>query len=146
MPTAFVDGLRGLASGIRSIPGDIGVRPYSASLITRSWSGSSAGKGTATETVVPLLHGYQNPKVKAVNEHRVSLGIGFEIGDLTVGPVTPVEDVSWTDILQTSMANEQEVIVRLTHLESGVDADYRIVHAARDRTFSILLTVRPVTG
>ena len=147
MTTDFVDGFRQLAHELGSIPGELGIHPYTVSLVTKGWSGSDTGRGTATEVVTPITRANgQPPKVKEVSLRRVALGIGFEVGDMVVGPITPVSGIAWADLLQTALSAKSEALVRLTHTESGISTDYRIHHVARDKALSVTLTIKPVAA
>lgn len=145
MATAFVAGVRQALSGARAIAGQLGLHPFSVSLVTKGWSGTDTGRGTATETVVPILVGGQNPKVRSVSERRIALGIGLEAGDLTVGPITPEQDATWSVLLQQAMVAKTEILVRITHTESGEANDYRIYHVDTDSALHTMLTLKPVS-
>lgn len=143
--TDFVDGFRQLAHDFGSLPGEFGMHPYTVSIVTKGWSGSDTGKGTATETVTPVTRANgQPPKVREISLRRIALGIGFEVGDMEIGPVTPVLGVAWADLLQTALANNSEALIRLTHTETGEATDYRIHNVQKGKALSVRIIVKPV--
>lgn len=88
MPT-FAESLRPMVSAIRGLPGELGLRPYSASIITGAWSGTHTGSGSETVTTVPLTEGNGQPcKVRWLNSEELAVG-DLQKGTIEIGPITP---------------------------------------------------------
>jgi hypothetical protein len=86
---AFRNSLRKLAHTIRGIPDQLGWRPYTVSIETRSWDGGERGEGaeTVTTTAITEANGHP-PKVRFLTSEEIALG-GYSQGTLEIGPITP---------------------------------------------------------
>jgi hypothetical protein len=88
MPS-FAESLRPMISSVRSLPGILGLRPYSASIITGAWSGSATGSGAETTTTIALTEGNGQPcKVRWLNSEELAVG-DLQKGTIEIGPITP---------------------------------------------------------
>jgi hypothetical protein len=85
---SFASDLRADLDDIRAIPGDLGLRPYTVTLVIETWDGARVGDGTKTTTRTTLLVGGQPPKVQSVSQQDIVAG-GYMSGDFKVGPFTP---------------------------------------------------------
>lgn len=77
---------------IRGIPAVLGIRPFACTIRVRTWSGGSAGAGTATDvdTVIGVAAGTQNVKCRQVSSRDIiASGGAYEEGDWRIGPFTP---------------------------------------------------------
>lgn len=85
------DDLLPLIDDLRSIPGELGFRPYSVVIRITTWSGQRAGEGTITSTAdTRLLVGGQNPKVREVRTKDDVVGNTDYANTLwEIGPITP---------------------------------------------------------
>jgi len=142
MPTAFVKGLRKILNNARSVPGELGLRQWSVALVTETWSGDFAGDASRTRTVTALTNAKAtNPKVIGNNEKRLMLGVA-DSGIFQIGPITPVEGISWANITQSSVAANSTLKIRLTHAESGEVKWCTIEDVGTDKALGVTLTVR----
>lgn len=88
MPT-LRDAILPSINAIRAIPGQLGWRPYSLTIETRTWSGAEIGEGVETVTSTPITEQYgQPPKIRWLDSEQLALG-GYEKGTLEIGPMTP---------------------------------------------------------
>lgn len=84
------DDLLPLIDDLRSIPGELGFRPYSVTIRITTWSGQRVGEGTSTITETRLLVGGQNPKVREVrNKDDVVGNVDYSNTLWEIGPITP---------------------------------------------------------
>jgi hypothetical protein len=80
---------------LRTIPGSLGLRPYSVSLLVTTWTGDTTGigigRGTKTDTLTPItLAGGQPPKIRRLSYKETVAGGGkYQEGDFKIGPLTP---------------------------------------------------------
>lgn len=83
---SLADDLKPVIDRARAIAGSLGFRPYTVSLVVRSWSGARPGLGTATTTETPLtVADGQNPKVKKISQREVIASGGlYQAQDLEV--------------------------------------------------------------
>jgi hypothetical protein len=91
MADTFASDLRQSLDEIRGIAGELGLRPYTVTLRTRTWTGQRPGKGMPTETSTELLNGAGQPvRVQQVSTKDV-IASGGQLSDrqLRVGPMTP---------------------------------------------------------
>lgn len=128
----------------RSIAGGLGLRQYDVSVLIESWSGSIAGEGTLTSTETAVTEKGQPPKVRSANEKRVALGLA-EVGEITVGPLTPVEGSAWATLEQTGATTGKLAKLKLTHRETGDVLYYRIVESGSDSTLHSSIRAVPLT-
>ncbi len=143
--TAIRDSLRTVASRCRAIPGRLGLRTKTVELIVESWTGAVAGEGTRTQTVTLLTEASgQPPKVSAASEKRVALGLA-DVGEQTIGPLTPVASVPWATLTQSSVADGETAKIRLTHTETGEVVYCRIAHVDTDKPLRVIMRVVPLT-
>ena len=81
---ADIDAIRG------DIPGYIGLRPFRAYVVTRTWSGGRVGQGAPTTTTTEITNAGRPVKVKQISDADVIQSGGlYNAGDVTVGPFTP---------------------------------------------------------
>lgn len=139
------DSLRTVASRCRAIPGQLGLRPYTVDLVVSSWTGAHAGEGTQTQTVTPLVeYSGQPPKVKDADERRVAMGLA-DVGEKTIGPMTPVASVPWATLTQSAVADGNTVKVKLTHTETGDVTYFRVTAVDTERALGVRMKVFPIT-
>lgn len=85
----FRDSILPSMNAIRAIPGQLGWRPYTIAIETRTWSGNEIGEGTETVTSTPIVEQYgQPPKVRWLDPEQLALG-GYERATIEIGPMTP---------------------------------------------------------
>lgn len=141
--TSFVSGLRKTLNSTRAICGKLGLRPWAVDLVTESWSGDFAGEGTKTTvSTTPLTNANAtNPKVVSNNEKRLMLGVA-DAGIFEIGPITPVEAITWANVTQSAMTVNHTVKIRMTHAETGEVKWCVIEQADTDKALGVKLTVR----
>lgn len=90
------DDLLPAVDAIRAIPGELGLRRFTVSRITKTWASGTVGRthaSDATATSVLQYNGSHNVKATLANERQLQqlLGSGhlFKAGTWIVGPVTP---------------------------------------------------------
>ena len=84
----LADSLKAIAFNVRSIPGQMGLRTHSVTLVSTTWTGPATGDGTkvVTSTLLTEANG-QNPKVRW--EHGNELGLNaLDANTVTIGPIT----------------------------------------------------------
>mgnify|MGYP001585149938 CR=1 FL=1 len=88
---SFASDLLPAIDEIRAIPGELGFRGGTVTLIVRTWSGDRVGLGTATTTETPVLvGGGQSPRITRIDvREAVASGGAYQQGDFRIGPVTP---------------------------------------------------------
>lgn len=140
----LADRLKPLAHKVRGIPGRVGVRPHSVSLLTSSWSGTHSGDGTRTDTTLALTEGGQNPKVRwATDEERVVGGLSD--GTVDIGPLTPDHDglSRLDDIRGDALATGDARYLTITGPKHPNGARYRIIEVRADRGLRYMLRAAP---
>lgn len=110
-PALFADALVGMVDEIRSlIPTALGTRPYAVAVVTRTWSGTLVGDGTATSVVLPILPA---PKVTFEGLHHELRPAGREEeGDVELTGVSLT--YSETELAPTVASNRAEWAYRIT--------------------------------
>ncbi len=144
----FRDDLRALCYSVRSIPGQLEMRPYSVAIRTGSWSGAYTGRGVATNTDVLITEsGGHNPKVRFLSGEELALG-QLDSGAVEIGPITPDFPGGGTDLgdLLPAVADGQTVHVLLTGPKYPDGAQFRITDVKTDRAFHYKLTAQPVSN
>lgn len=140
-----VDRLRRIAHRCRSIPGQLGLRPFRVYLLTAFWAGTHTGDGS--EGNLPeteLTESGQPPKVRFATDEQVALG-GLEKGDCVIGPITPSHSGGGTNISSldaSSLSSGQTFHVRLRYSD-GSDSFYSVVGVERDSALHYTLKCRP---
>jgi hypothetical protein len=96
---SLVDDLLPVFGTVRSIPGSLGLNPFTLEVVVRTWTGGRPGVGTVTETATTILERGQNPDVEQVSTREIIASAGlYRDQDLRVGPLTP----PWTDPVDSS--------------------------------------------
>jgi hypothetical protein len=144
----FRDDLRALAYSVRSIPGQLEMRPYSVAIRTGTWSGTYTGRGTGVSVDNPITEANgQNPKVRFLNGEEIALG-QLDSGAVEIGPVTPSFPGGGTDLseLLPALADGQTLHVVLTGPKFPDGALFRITDIRTDRAFHYMITAQPVAN
>ena len=163
MPNDFdndMTSLRATVLGDVFGPSNLGQRPTTLTIITRTFLGPYAGTDVPTQPDVPLaIPGYV--KIRHVSQREIaSSGGAYEDGDVVCSDIP----VSFTDPVTGrpggfteaqlkppgAMGNSQtdqavEIIYRLAQTDSsrgGIAGDYAIVELARDNAWSFKLVLR----
>lgn len=144
---SFADDLKELAYEIRAIPGELGMRPYSAAILLGTWSGTNTGRGDTINECLPLLEANgQNPKIRQLTDEEIALG-GLGKGSIRIGPITPAFAGGGTSIstLQPCVAAGQTVHVILTGPEYPNGAKFAVKSVGSDHALHYTLDVSPVS-
>jgi len=91
----IIDDLLPITNDILGVRDDIGAVIHPIYLVTRTWSGSSVGDGTATDTQLQVL---PTPSIQAISHNLPALQAGvYQVGDLILKHISkqnfPLEDV-----------------------------------------------------
>lgn len=132
-----LDAARGIIAGL-------GLRRYTVTVRTRTWSGGAPGAGVATHSDVVLS---PTPRVREVSARQIAGSGGtYEAGDFRVDKITPAfagpPAGGYTPAqLNPVPAANQDVVVVLVG-DDGTKV-CTIIDAPADRAFGYSLTVRP---
>jgi hypothetical protein len=77
---------------LRGLPGQLGLRQFTVSIIKREWTGSRVGLGFSTDTETPIRVdlGSYTPKVVMLSSRDIMASGGlYTDQDLKIGPITP---------------------------------------------------------
>ena len=88
----FRDAFLPVIDQIRGIPGSMGLRLFTASVVLRQWTGARIGIGTKLDTQTPTKTtlGLYSVKVTQVSSKDIiASGSLFQEQDMKVGPITP---------------------------------------------------------
>lgn len=142
----LADSLKPLARSIRGIPGTLGIRPHSVSLLEREWSGTYSGDGTRTDTSTAIVEGNgQPPKVRWLTDEDIAVG-GLSAGTIEVGPITSDHDAIARigDIRGDDLDAGDARYLVITGPKHPNGAKYRITEVRADRAIHYTLRARPV--
>jgi hypothetical protein len=145
---ALADDLKPLLASIRAIPGQLGLRPHSVTLVGARTSGSTGYTGDGgrweLETAIQHTGGY-SPKVRWAKDQDVAMGL-VPKGAVTVGPVT--SDFTGYEHLVKLTGGDLETgavrLLRITGPKHPKGADYRITEVKCERALHYLITAEPV--
>lgn len=146
---ASANSLRRIADRVRAIPGKMGLREHSATLVKTSWTGGRTGEGDKIVEELPLLiNGTENPKIKFPNQRDVALGL-MPLGTITVGPLTP--EFPGGGILRNFVASQQlersdTLHVLVTGPQHPNGCLYRIETVNVDKALRVTIVCNTVSG
>ena len=98
--TSLRDALLPVVDVFRSLPGALGLRLFSVSIVQRTWAGTRAGLGTSTDVATGLkvdLGIYQTKITLISANDAIASGGLYTNQDLRVGPITPPFSGSFAD-------------------------------------------------
>jgi hypothetical protein len=143
----LADDLKPLLHSLRSLPGQLGLRPHTVSIVTRVWSGDHTGEGTMTETVTPLEHDdNQPPRCRWLNDEQRALA-GLVKDAVDIGPFTPGFSSGGTELAALDgrdLDTGNTLHLRITGPNHPTGALYRISRITRDRSLRYLVRAEPV--
>jgi hypothetical protein len=145
MPT-LAESLRPLVNGIRAIPGQLGLRPYSVAIVVGTWAGAYVGRDSKTETAVAITEANgQPPKVRFLNAEEIAVG-GLQKGSCAVGPITPAFPGGGTLFasLKPALTNGQTVHARIIGPEFPDGGLFKVTAFDTDHAIHYMLTCEPV--
>lgn len=140
----LAEDLRPALAAARSIPGQLGLRPFRVYLSTGTWSGTHTGDGTESAAEVEITESGQPPKVRFATDEQVALG-GLEKGDCVIGSITPSHSGGGTllsSLDASSLSAGGTLHVRLRYSD-GSDSFYSVVGIEKDRALHYTLKCRP---
>jgi hypothetical protein len=139
------DSWRAIAYSIRSLPATFGLRPYSVSVLTSTWSGDHVGDGDQFEEETPILENGSNPKVRFMNEEQRALS-GMPIGACEIGPITPDHGANGTPLtsILPRVAAHETVHVLITGPAYPDGAKFLVREIKTDRALHWTMICSPV--
>ena len=146
---SLASGLKPLADSIRAIPGILGVRPHTVSVVTGSWDGAQMGEGTLTEATLPLTHADgQPPKVQWLNDEQRTVGGGLPEGTVKIGPLTP--DFPGGGVALSEFGSQlsagQTIHLIITGPVHPSGARYKVTDVSGDKATQFMVQAQPVAG
>jgi len=148
------DDLLDVADDIRGIPGDLGLRLFSVSVVVVTWTGArpNAPGSTKTVTVTPIKTGLGAFDVKVRNvSQRDAIASGglYTDQDLEIGPITPPfvgldEGNSLSELDPPMAATAREILYRIAGpgMNDPAGDYFEKIGQRADRPFRYVLTVR----
>jgi hypothetical protein len=144
---AFATSLLASLDRIRSIPGRLGLHPYTVTRITRTWSSGTIGHGTPTDVEAVLRVNGQNVHARQAAEseadHYLETGPTFVEGDWLVGPLTPeFAGGGYDPDTFDGQSEAVEIFYRIEGPGMAVDNTFKATRKASSGPFGITLTLR----
>lgn len=138
------DQLLSVVDQLRYLPAQFGVRRYTVTLRTRTWSGDAPGRGTPTDVDTVLT---PTPRVSVMSTDEIAASGGtYREGDFVINAITPRYTSPTTGGYTPAQLNlrptaaNQDVTVILTGDEGTVECD--VVQLWFQRPFTYHLVVR----
>jgi hypothetical protein len=145
---AAADAYRAICYSARAIPGQLGLRPHTVSVVTTTWSGAVTGEGTKTETVTVIAEaGGLPPKVRWLSDEEVAVG-SLQGGAVEIGPITPLFSGGGTDttlLKGASLGVGDEIRILITGPEHPNGALYRITSTDFGSALHYMIRATPIT-
>lgn len=141
------DQLLPLVYGVRSIPGQLGIRPYTVSILIGTSTGAYTGRGSSIIEEIPVTEGNgQPPKVRELNVEELALS-SLGKGSLRIGPITPGFPGGGNPIenLKPCVAAGQTVHVMVTGPEYPNGAKFLLKGFGSDHALHFTMDVEPVS-
>lgn len=137
-------------------PNDLDLRPTTVTIITRRWSGGARGEGYSTDLTTLTLPNYTKVRHEKPPNEITGSGGSYEVGNITVGPITPrfvdsqgsARGFTEADLAPLVTDQAVETIYRVAGQVTGggINGDYTRVDLQRDRRLRyMLLLVRDRT-
>lgn len=144
---SLADSLKPLARSIRGIPGLLGIRPHTVSILLREWGGTYSGEGNRTDVAVPITEGSgQPPKVRWLKDDEIAVG-GLAVGTVEVGPITSEHlngGITLAQLQAESLAVGGTRYLVITGPQHPSGAKYRVTNFSADRAFHYMIRAEPV--
>lgn len=145
---ALADDLKAIVWSVRAIPGQLGLRPYSATIVQGVDLGEQTGDDAGVYLDVPILEASgQSPRIRQLSDEELALA-GLGAGLWKVGPFTPDFTSGGTaiaDMLGTTLDAGDTLRIRLTGPRYPDGALFRIVKVGHDHALHYDLTLAPVS-
>lgn len=145
----IIDDLRGIATSVRAIPNDFGLRPYRVFVHTKLGAdGHFTGGEQYTEQEITEANSAP-PKVRWLTDEELAVG-GYDGGRIRVGPITPECTAGGTPIaclkpsIDGKLSNEELVYFRICGPEfpAPLGARFRLDRLESDRGIHLTLILR----
>lgn len=144
---SLVDSLKPMVSSIRSIPGQLGLRPHTVSVVLDAWSGAELGEGALTRTITSIAeqNGYP-PKTRNLSSEEIAVA-GYDRETWEIGPITPSFIGGGTLLATLSNSNlaantEPHFVITGPSFPNG--ANFRVVRSSTDKALHYTFQVQRV--
>lgn len=141
---SFATDIRATLTDVRSIPGQMGLRPHTVTLISTDWpEGTGLGGSFGWTHDVTEANG-QPPKVRWMKSEELALG-NLSAGSVVIGPITP--DANGNTIAVLTGADIEKAgtfYVRITGQNHPDGALYLLESSNADKALHYTLTCSPV--
>lgn len=145
----LADDLKPLVHSIRSIPGELGLRPYTVSVTVRAGLGQHNIESTGSETTTAITEGNgQPPKVRFLSDEDRAFD-ALPAGSVEVGPITPEHatgGISFATLTGQGAADHTLLHYTLTGPQFPSGAKYRLIGSRSDRALHYKLTLAPIAS
>jgi hypothetical protein len=142
----LADDLKPLVNAIRAIPGELGLRPHTISVLLGTWSGDHTGEGTETASSTAILESAQNPKVRWLKQEERALA-DLPEGSCEIGPLTPsYPGGGFTLSTITSFDRGETLHLRIVGPQHPSGAVYRVTKINADHALHYTLQAVPVSS
>lgn len=145
---ALADDLKAIVWSVRAIPNQLGLRPYSVSLVSGINLGDHTGDAAGSYPEIPIVEsGGAPPKCRQLSDEEVAMA-NMGAGLWKIGPFTPYFATGGTDIadlLGKNLDRGDTQYVKLTGPAYPSGALFRIAKVEHDHALHYELTVAPVS-
>lgn len=144
---ALGDNFRAICYAARAIPGQLGLRPHTVSLIEGTNLGPQTGDFTGDYTETPIVESdSQPPKVRWLNDEQLALA-NLGGGAVDVGPITSFYTTGGTDLAQLAgqdLEAGDTLHIKITGPKHPTGALYRVTKITAHRALHYMLRCSPV--
>lgn len=144
---SLADDLKPMLTSIRAIPGELGLRPHSVTLVESSWSGAHSGDGTRTDVQTAFLETGQNPKVRWLGDDELAMA-GLASGAVDIWPITSdhAAIARLADMRGDDLSDSDARYLLITGPKAPNGARYRIAGITAHMAMHYKLRAIPVEG
>lgn len=134
---------------VRSIPGQLGIRPHTVEVVKAVWRGAHTGDGQVYETVTAITEsGGFPPKVRQLSSEELAVG-ALPAGTIEIGPITPDfpgGGTSLTTLGGSDLFDGNTFQLRITGPMHPDGAIYRVTKSSADRALHYTIQAQPVSA
>jgi len=148
----LADSLKPVIAGIRAIPGQLGLRPYTVEIVNGVNLGTHTGDKRGAYLTTPIVeHGGYPPKVRQLTDEEIALA-GLGAGLWKIGPITPHYSgateggTQLHNVLGKYLNTGDTQYIRLTGPAFPQGALFRIVKVGHDHAMHYDITVAPASN
>lgn len=142
----LADDLKADLPGWRAIPGQLGLRPHTVTLLSRSWDGTHSGDGNRSDVGLSLVEGDgQSPKVRWLSDEELAVG-DLARGTVNVGRITADHAArEWLEEIRGDnlMRGDGRFLI-ITGPTHPTGAKYRITKITSERALHYMIQGKPV--